>query len=275
MPPENGCDLAQTQQIFRAAMTGRNDGDLPELLAPGMPPHISVARRVAVHRNTYFGALTEALAAAFPATEKLVGGRFFAAAARAFIEIAPPRAPVLAFYGGGFADFLGEFPPAQSVGYLADVARLEWARVAATFAADAAPLDPADAAVFLAAVPPGCVGDIVFAPHPAARLTQSPWAALTIWEAMQTDPPGVCDPAAGPERALLTRPDDQLRAVRLNGGEAALTAALLSGATLSAAAADAEAAAEPDFDLQATLATLLSAGAFCAVALKKEEENGA
>jgi len=40
---------------------------------------------------------------------------------------ASARAAALAEYGDGFADFLAGFAPAQSLPYLADVARLEWA----------------------------------------------------------------------------------------------------------------------------------------------------
>lgn len=51
------------------------------------------------------------------------------------------RGPSLALYGAGFADFVEDFEPAASVVYLADVARLERARLESLHAADAQVLD--------------------------------------------------------------------------------------------------------------------------------------
>ncbi|HRJ62080.1 MAG TPA: DNA-binding domain-containing protein, partial [Azospirillaceae bacterium] len=216
-------------------------------------------RRIAVHRNTYFGSLTEALAAAYPVTEKLTGAAFFALAARAFIDANPPTKPDLAAYGGDFGDFLDAFPPAASVPYLGDVARLEWARVEATFAAEAEPLDPAA----LALVPPDQIAGLVFAFHPSARLVQCRWAAHSVWLAHREDPPVPVDPAAGPETVLLVRPADRMLTERLGQGEAALIAALMTGQSLGGAAAEALAAA-PGLDLTAALARLLRMGAIIA-----------
>lgn len=251
--------LHDLQSRFRAAATGRDDGPLAGLLASGLDPAIPTARRVAVHRNTYFGGLAEALAAAYPVTEKLTGAAFFKMAARAFVEAVPPAKPDLAGYGGGFGDFLDDFPPADSVRYLGDVARLEWARVEATFAAEAAPLDPAA----LAAVPAERVGGLVFAFHPSARLFQSRWAAQSIWDAHRGDPPTAVDPAAGPEHVLLIRPADRMLTERLSPGAAAFTAALMRGEALGDAA-HAGARQDPALNLTAALANLLQAGAFIA-----------
>lgn len=251
--------LDQLQNRFRAAVLGGDDRLLATLLAPGLDPAIPTARRIAVHRNTYFGSLTEALAAAYPVTEKLTGTAFFALAARAFIDANPPAKPDLAAYGGGFGAFLDTFPPASSVPYLGDVARLEWALVEATFAADADPLDPAA----LTRVPPDQVAGLIFAFHPSARLVQCRWAAHSIWLAHRSDPPAPVDPAAGPEQVLLVRPADRMLTERLSQGEAALIAALMSGESLGGAAA-AALAAEPGLDLSAALGRLLRLGAIIA-----------
>lgn len=251
--------LDHLQNRFRAAVLGGDDRPLATLLAPGLDPAIATARRIAVHRNTYFGSLTEALAAAYPVTEKLTGAAFFALAARAFIDANPPAKPDLAAYGGDFGDFLDAFPPASSVPYLGDVARLEWARVEATFAAEADPLD----AAALAQVPPDQVAGLVFTFHPSARLVRCRWAAHSIWLAHRSDPPAPADPAAGAETVLLVRPADRMLAERLGQGEAALIAALMTGESLGDAAAAALTAA-PDLELSAALARLLRLGAIIA-----------
>lgn len=253
--------LHELQSRFRQATTGRDDGPLRGLLAANMPATITPARRIAVHRNTYFGSLIEALAAACPVTEQLVGPHFFAAAARGFIEQNPPQKPDLAGYGGGFGDFLASFPPAAALPWLADTARLEWARVEASFAAEAEPLDPAA----LADLPADGVAGLRLVLHPSARLFQSRWAVHSVWEAHQSDPVAPFDPAAGAENLLLLRPADRMHALRLSNGEAALVRALLAGATLGDAAA-AALAADPTTDLQTALARLFSHQAFIAAA---------
>ena len=53
------------------------------------------------------------------------------------MEMSPPRSPLLMTYGDDFAEFIEAFPPARSVPYLGDIARLEAARTRAYHAADA------------------------------------------------------------------------------------------------------------------------------------------
>ena len=53
--------------------------------------------------------------------------------AGAFARQSPPRSRLLAHYGEGFAEFIERFEPARLVPYLADMARLELARVQACF----------------------------------------------------------------------------------------------------------------------------------------------
>ncbi len=246
--------LHDVQARFRAAIVGGDDAPLLGLVDG--PAGVSLARRIAVHRNTYFGSLIEALAAAYPVAEWLVGSAFFRAAARRFIEASPPRKPDLAGYGGGFGAFLDAFPPAASLPYLGDVGRLEWARVEATFAADAEPLDPAG----LGTTAPEDVGRLVFTLHPTARLVASAWPVQTIWDAHKADDAGLVDLNAGGETVLVVRPRERMLALRLDGAEHAFLAALADGRTL----ADAAEAAGPHLDLMATLGRHLGEGTFAA-----------
>ena len=99
-----------------------------------------VERRFAVHRNTVAASLIEALQARFPVVQRLVGEDFFRAMARAFVALEPPSSPLLFLYGESFAAFIARFTPAAPLPYLADVARLEYARGLAYHAADREPL---------------------------------------------------------------------------------------------------------------------------------------
>ena len=95
---------------------------VPSAVAGLNPPE-----RLAIHVRNFRSSLTEALAAAFPATRRQTGEGFFAYVAAQFIAAAPPDDPIVALYGGGFADFLAVFPPLVAYPWLPDLARFEWA----------------------------------------------------------------------------------------------------------------------------------------------------
>jgi len=106
--------------------------------------------RYDVYRNNVVHSLVAALADTFAVVQELVGTEFFATMARQYCAEQPPQSPVLAHYGDGFADWVAGFEPAASVPYLADMARLERARVRAFHAADMPALQATDLAPRLA-----------------------------------------------------------------------------------------------------------------------------
>ena len=166
------------------------------------PMFVSAAGgRFTIYQRNHVSGLTAALAKTFPVVQRLVGEAFFAAMAARFIFQSPPRVPMLADYGADLADFIAAFEPAESLPFLADVARLEFARVRAWHAADHGPpqLDGADA---LAALLPHRIGL-----HPSATLIQSDHPVLAIWAANQ---PEVAVPVDNwqPETALVHRSGD-------------------------------------------------------------------
>lgn len=230
--------------------------------ASAVPPALigrsggSPARRFGVYRNNVYAGLISVLAGRFPATAKLVGEEFFRAMAREYVETAPPASALLLAYGAGFAGFIGAFPPASAVPYLADVARIEWAWHEAYNAADAEPLSQ-DALKVLGAQ----ADDLIFTLHPSARLVRSIYPVITIWDLTMRDgddEPGRL-PADG-EDALVLRPALEVAVRRLPPGGAVFIQALMEGTTLSAAA-EAALAAEPRFDLATNLAGLMRSGA--------------
>lgn len=79
-----------------------------------------------MYRRNIFGILGAALAATYPVAKRIVGEQFFLCAVRAFIRQYPSQSGDLNEYCQEFADFLARFPPAASLAYLPDVARLEW-----------------------------------------------------------------------------------------------------------------------------------------------------
>ncbi|MGI9449458.1 MAG: HvfC/BufC N-terminal domain-containing protein, partial [Geminicoccaceae bacterium] len=154
------------------------DRQAPEALVKS-PDDQRPKRRFDVYRNNVAVGMIEALRATFPAVERLVGGDFFSAAARVFLDQEPPRSPLLFRYGQTFGNFLDAFPPATSVPYLGDVARLEWARLEAYHAADREPL----AIDALGALPENEMGQVTFELHPSLALIKSQWPIVSLWAA--------------------------------------------------------------------------------------------
>jgi hypothetical protein len=217
-------------------------------------------RRFDVHRNNVVVGMIEALRATFPAVERLVGEDFFNAAARAYLEKEPPGSPLLFRYGKTFGAFLDGFPPAATVPYLCDVARLEWARLEAYHAADRDPLS-IDA---LSGVPAHAVGETTFELHPSLRLIASAWPVVSLWAA-STDRGSSADvDMKRPEAALVIRPalEVDTRLLPICGYQFMMV--LKEGATLEAAAVAAAERAD-GFDLASHLQGLFEMGAVTAI----------
>lgn len=228
------------------------------LLAPDRPAPsgLEPPGRLAVYRNNVVAGLVEALAAAYPAVEALVGTPFFRAAARDFVRAEPPRSPVLMLWGDRFPAFLESFPPAGRLPYLADVARLERAWLEAYHAAEAAPL-PLDA---LAALPEASMAGARLALHPSLRLVASAWPAVSLWAANTGRGDHGAVDLGRPETALVVRPAGEVRVHAIDAALAALVLSLQRRATLGAAV-ETTLAAHPAFDLAAALRRLFAQGA--------------
>ncbi len=247
--------LAERQSGFAAAVLDAGAPIPPGLVGPDGNPS---ARRFAVYRNNVIVGLSESMRITFPAVEKIVGEEFFMAMARAYVVAEPPRSPMLLEYGGGFPDFVERFPPAATLPYLADVARIECAWKEAFHAPEAAPL-PAAA---LAAIPQERLAELRLRLHPSLRIVSSRYPALTIWRMnVEGGVPAPVDLNAGGEDALVVRPAANVEVRFVPPGGAVFIRRLGEGAPLGEAANDALAAAD-DFDLSASLAGLISAGAF-------------
>ncbi|MBE9636383.1 DNA-binding domain-containing protein [Salipiger mangrovisoli] len=232
------------QGVFASALLG------PELPRPETlrdPSGSRATRRFDVYRNNVAVALTEALAAAFPVVQRLVGETYFAAMARDFARAHPPRSPVMALYGAELPGWIERFPPLAALPYLPEVARIEQARREASQAADAAPLDPRA----LAGLSPAELAANAPRPHPATRCLRTRHAALAIWGRNAERPDLAQSP---PGEVLITRPALSLRLRAAPSGTGATLRALARGAPLGSALPQ-------DADHAAIFACLFTAGA--------------
>jgi hypothetical protein len=242
--------------VFAAALL---DPDLTTPAAVAGPKSKAARKRYNVYRNNVTVSLINALAAVFPATQRITGVDFFRAMARFYVRATPPISPLLFEYGRDFPNFIEHYEYAQSVPWLADVARIERAWLDAYHAADVQPLTPHA----LASIPPEELADTVLKPHPAARIVRSRFPAVTIFTANRGDGSASRIEVAEAEDALLTRPVLEVEARRLPLGGAIFLARLIAGDSLGAAASAAF-SDTPSFDLAANISGMLEAGAFAA-----------
>lgn len=216
------------------------------------PAGMSPARRFAVYRNNVVVSLIDALVQSFPAIHALVGDQFFRATAGEFVRAHPPRSPVMLDWGGAFPDWIEAFPPAAGTPYLGDVARLEWARIRAYNAAEAAPLGP-DA---LGALGPDALPGARFGLHPSFALIRSRFPVVSLWGDVTGQ--GATPDFARAETALVVRPDAEVTTRAVSPAFADFLAALAAGFPLGAAVQ--EAAAGGGFDLAEALGAVFSVG---------------
>lgn len=220
------------------------------------------AQRLQIYRHNLFESLAGALAAVYPVVAQLVGDDYFRQLARSFIAQHPLRAGNLHRFGAELAPWLREHRSAAELPYLADVAALEWAWHEVYHEDDGEPLDPAR----LSEVPAAQQLALGLQAVPAARLIDSPYPVLRIWQAHQPDADASLPISLdeGAARLLVLRRRLEIEFVLLAPGEMHWLAALAAGSTL-AEATIAAIGADPAFDLAAVLGRHLALGTFGAL----------
>jgi hypothetical protein len=210
--------------------------------------------RFAVYRNNVTVSLIDALVDTFPVVQALVGEAFFRAMARMFAQMSPPRSRLMVYYGDTFADFVAAFPPAASVPYLADVARLEMARVRAYHAADAVPVQPEALQAVLA--DPEQLLSLRLHVHPSVQVIESPFAVVSLWAAHQGALGMIAVDPDEAQTALVFRHGLDVDTLEFSAGNARFVKALQNDQSLLEAA-EAAASSDTEFDLSHALALLL------------------
>lgn len=220
----------------------------PEGLSDGQGR--AAGRRFDVYRNNVIVSLTEALETAFPVIAKLVGPTNFKVLAGDFVRAHPPTSPLMMFYGAELPVFLRGYGPVQSIGYIADVARLEIAIRESYHAEDAVPVDPSR----LGQLSPAALMRARLTLVPSVRLVRSGWPVHAIWRFNREE--GAPKPAMEAQDVLIVRPHLDPVPLLLPAGGGAFVDALLRGRPLNDALAEASEAAD-GFDLTQTLTLLI------------------
>ena len=216
---------------------------------------LTASARLGIYRNIVFNNLTATLATAYPTVKTLVGDDFFETIAARYIREQPSLCGNLQAYGDRFPMTLANASEAQSLPYLADVARLEWARQECLLAADAASFDPRE----LTAVPETRQITLRLALHPSLRLVDSQHPILDIWLFCQTPGEARLQLDGKGQQVMLWREATQIAMRAIDAGLYTLLTNMSHGETL----ADANAAAlvaDADLALDAVLPALFADG---------------
>ncbi len=253
MPTLREVQASFARAVVDPALVG---GIAGRIVGAGIAPE----RRLGVYRNTVLASLARVLEGCFPATRRRLGPERFAGLARDFIRAEPPARPQLTAYGAAFAGFLDRSVEDRALPWLGDVARLEWAREEAYYAADAKPL----ALTTLASIPVERYAELCFEVHPSLRLVRSAGPVYSLWRAALDDLAEVsarADSSGRAEQVLVVRPELTVTTRPIAIADLLLMEALADGLPLARAAERAH-SEDAGFDLQAALALHLKGGSF-------------
>lgn len=141
--------LSDVQQTFWRAMRGELAPDAALPAFTGGTPDFSTEQRLLLYQQMYWGRQLAALAEAFPAVRAEAGAQRFERLALRYIALHPSESPELERLGRVFSTFLRDLDASPEGLALADLAELEWCRMAALLAPEVEPvraLAPAAAA---------------------------------------------------------------------------------------------------------------------------------
>jgi len=210
-------DLRGAQELFWRLITApegvapgaaelRREGaldseDLSFLVLPG--ERLDPAEQLDIYANMYFHRLHDCLAEDFPALKTRLGGARFHNLATDYLLAHPPTHFSLRELGRALPDFLASPRLERELPALADLARLEWARVDVFDEADAAPLSREQVLERAASEPERFAPALI----PAARLQRLDASVLPLWKRLDAGE------GAGGEAALAN--GDQRCGVRV------------------------------------------------------------
>ncbi|KWN05607.1 hypothetical protein WT83_29030 [Burkholderia territorii] len=186
--------------------------------------------RLSIYRNNAKVNRIAALADAFANVVMLVGGDYFRALARAYVNAESAKSANLHDDGSTLPVFIRDFAPAAELPYLADIAQVDWLLHRAYFADNATPLEPPALA---------CLDAQRFA-RATLRLMPSVGVARSkrwpIADILSMNAGGCAARLdAGAQSVLVWRDGHATRWIRLDPPDAELAEALLRGSTLATA----------------------------------------
>jgi hypothetical protein len=156
---------------------------------------VPAATRLAIYGNAYRSRLADALAANFPALAVFLGEADFANLARLYVREHDSPFFNIRYYGDALPEYLATREDYIAAPVLAELARWEWAMMAAFDAADVVPVGHESLARF----PPEQWAQLRFTFHPSLQRLGLLWNVPQLWQA-------VSDGTERPEVSLHANP---------------------------------------------------------------------
>jgi len=144
---------------------------------------LTAEQRFGIYKGSVHGILTQSLGLTFSVCKSLVGEDFFDKMASLFINQNPPITSYFAEYGDKFPEFISSFEHTQSLPYLHDLTKLEWARQHIWYQQDADPFDFST----LADLSEEQQTQLIFELKKTIHLIQSDYRIDDVWFAHQDD----------------------------------------------------------------------------------------
>ncbi|NRA60872.1 MAG: putative DNA-binding domain-containing protein [Psychrobium sp.] len=145
--------------------------------------------RIAIYRNNVLHSISAALGDLYPVVKRLIGDDCFNGAAVEFVRQLPPSDPVLLHYGEAFIEFIAQFPACQNIGFIKDIAMLEYHYNRAFHSEDTPSFELSE----LRIIAPENLGELSFTCHQSLTLFQSAWPVQDIWHENLKDEPELID----------------------------------------------------------------------------------
>jgi hypothetical protein len=201
--------------------------DRATILAPA--PAGTLEERWHVYASGYLARLVEAVENDYPAVRRILGEGPFRSLVARYARSCPPRSYDIGRAGDRLAEFLETDPLAETLPFLPDLARFEWALAEAFVAADDLPLSWD----VIASLPPDAVADLPLALHPGVAVVRSQWPLFELRDCQDLSDEAVAIPVQGrPVDALVYRRGLDVARRALACGEADLLMRIRAGETL-------------------------------------------
>jgi hypothetical protein len=241
--------LRETQRSFAAALRD------PSVACAVLP-----AANLAIYRNNASVGFRVALERTYPVLRRRVGDDYFRQLAQRYRERFPSRSGDLHWVGREFAAFLDDHLRDGDYAWLADLARLEWARAECTVGVES----PAVAAEALTRFGSHELERLVFHLQPTLRLHSFAYPIFTVWEANQSDGAPPVDQFLGTEYGMSRVRHEFPEVRRLGSPLFAFVSALFRQAPLGEAMASAPL---DEGSLVESLAFVFNEGLVCSLSL--------
>lgn len=235
---------------------------MDQLYAPARTQDASLPPGFDVYRNNLQGNMSDALRDCYPATQSLLGERFFHQCAVRYSRQHPSTSGDLHHFGSEFPDMVASAPGCESLPYLEDIARLEWMMHKSFHAADSQ-------ALTLQKLDPSILAN----PHrwltslqPSLHFCISSYPILRIWKVALQKSEDAVDLSDGSDAVLIIRTQGQVTLSSVPLPLAKWLQALQAGHSLEQATVSVM-TETPDFDPQDAIGHLFSESLVSSISL--------